>query len=418
MANGDTRPNLRFQPNVDITGIAQTIARKPVQEEQIRQSRQQQKQQQQQQLFQSVLQAARLGSSFAEQASVKAQRRQAMTLNQEISDISQALASGRDVEELGGTPAIPTEQLQQQLQGSLLQAGIPAAQKAATALAFPGVETEKRAGVAQKINILKPDNTVELGFFDPQQKKFFLGSGQEAPPGSRQAFSEGSRNRFFTDPVTGQRLRENLVTGERTILSAPTGDAAKRVRILEELTIAEETQIDKQVTRFDTDKRKVLSQLALDQVDGLKAIFDLDIGAATEPLKSLIARTIAGEKGVLTDRDVLRNSGNQALAPRLKQLLVKWQSGKFSSQNRREFRKVIDAAQQNSNKKLQERIDSFRGAISRRFNLAPEEVEDTLLLPTIKSQTQELDTPTSPPTGTFRIGIPEQSGQLTIKRIK
>lgn len=414
MAN--ERPDLRFQPNVNIEGIAQLIAQKPVQEEQIRQSRDQQKRQKQQQLFQNVMQAAQLGSTFAEQASLKAQRRQAMTLTQEISDISQALASGQQVEALGGTPAIPTEDLQGQLQGSLLEAGVPSALKAATALAFPGVETQERAGVSQKINILKPDGTVELGFFDPKQNKFFLGSGEEAPAGSRQAFSEGSRTRFFTDAKTGERVKENLVTGEITVAKAP-GDF-QQVRSIDELTIVEEGQIDKQVVRFDTDKRKVLSQLALDQIDGLKAIFDLDIGAATEPLKSLIARTIAGEKGVLTDRDVLRNSGNQALGARLKQLLVKWKSGKFSANNRREFRKIIGAAQQNSNKKLQERVDSFRGAISRRFNLSPEEVEETLLLPTIKSKKQDLNTVAPAPTGTFRIGIPEKSGSLTIKRIK
>lgn len=374
MANGN-RPNLRLQPNVDIAGIAQLIAGKTAQEEQIRAQRSQQ----QQQKFGNILQAAQLGSNLAQQFSLNSRRNQAMALTQEIADISQALSSGRQVEEAGGRPSLPTEDLQQRLQSSLLQAGVPSAQKAAVAQAFPEAGQQQRAGVAQKINILKPDNTVELGFFDPQKQKFFLSSGEEAPAGSRQAFSEGSRNRFFTDPFTGERIRQNLVTNETDVLSSPT-DRTK-IRGIEELTLVEKDQADKIVKRFDEDKRKVLAQLSIDAISRLQAIFDTEVGAATEPLKSLIARTIAGEKGVLTDKDVLRNSGNQALDKRIKQLLRKWQSGRFTDSNRDEFQTIIDKVDEDSIAKLEERQAAFNKSLSQRFRLDPLEVDDVLLLP-------------------------------------
>jgi len=415
MAN---HPNLRLQQSLDVPGIARLIAQRPVQEEQIRASQQQRRQQK----FSSLLETVRLGASLAEQASLSAQRRQAMTRKAEFNSIVEQLAGRTEFAAPEGQQfpgALTPPQIEQQrTQADLIRLQQPTALKAVAQQAFPEATLGTKGGVAQKVNILFPDGGVELGFFDPSTKKLMRFSGEEAPAGSRQAFSEGSRIKFFTDAVTQQRVKTDIVTNVSTVLEAPKGK--KGFRGIEELALKEEEQVDKQVERYTKDAVRAASELSLSQINNLEVVLKTDIGAATEPLKSLIARIIAGEKGVLTDRDIARNSGNQALTARVTQLARKWQDGKFSEQNRQEFSRLIDAIKNNSTKKLKRRINVFKNAIGKRFNLAPDEVENVLLLPIIEFEVDPKFTAggqgsqaTSPITKGQTINLP---GGITVRR--
>jgi len=364
MANGD-RPNLRFQPSVDITGIARLIAQRPVQEEQLRASQEQRAQSR----FQSILQAAKLGSTLAQQASAASESRQLRRQKTQIQDVIDSIAgSFRTRAERISTEEVPggigpvtpegvgvlsqeqrARQEQFETRAQLVEIQQKDALKAVTQEAFPEAGLGTKGGVPQKVNLLFPDGTVELGFFDPATKKLKKFSGEDAPLGTKQAFSEGARNRFFTDAQTGKRFMLNLVDETVKELKAPEG--VKGFTSVGDLTLAQRDRINKDVDRWTKDDIRKASQNSLSQISTLQEILLSDIGAASEPLKSLIARVIAGEKGVLTDKDVARNSGNQAIIARAEQLMVKWSTGKFSERNKKEFNNLIKLIKRNSTRK-------------------------------------------------------------------
>jgi len=302
------------------------------------------------------------------------------------------------------------------LAGQFVSSDDPILQKAGLGLAGVGTPGEKRT--FQKANLLLPDGTVELGRFDTATGKFLLADGTEAPRGTRQAFSEGSRFQFFTDATTGQRVKEDLITGERVLARAPEGDSPARA--IEDLTIKQRQLVDKRVDRYTKDAVRSAAEASLSQINQIELVLATNVGFATGPLQGLVARTIAGEKGVLTDKDIARNSGNQALIPRFNQLLTKWQEGKLSTNNKKELTSIINAIKKNSRSKLERRVSSFKQGISKEFRLNADEVESTLLLPIFEfpvkpeflSEDQKQKRTTK-----FQLNKPVKTGAITITKI-
>lgn len=87
------------------------------------------------------------------------------------------------------------------------------------------------------------------------------------------------------------------------------------------------------------------SQTFLAGLDQARTLLNADNAAAPEIFRSFAARSLAQEKGVLTDRDVLRMAGSQALADRFTRMLHKWHDGKFDPDDIKDFNGLMDKIQ-------------------------------------------------------------------------
>lgn len=358
-----------------------------------------QKEQQKRDSFKSILEAVQTGQQIAANAlNLAGAKKQAAAEDRLVDALSPTASAAGLPADFPVKPTQPQEFRQAvarvDLKGFAKQALQPAG---------------GRGGVAQKVNLLFPDGSTKLGFFDPKQQGFFVknerGENVPAPAGTKQAFSEGSRFQFFTDADTGQRFKIDLVTNETVELKNPKD---RQVRGVEDLTLKENDLLDKNIKRFENDRIRVAAETSLSQLGNIRRILDTDVGSATEPLKSLIIRVIAGEKGVLTDKDVARASGNQAVIPRLTQLAKKWKDGKMTPQNRAELRTILDTIDKNSSKRLASREATFTRSIAKRFRLHEDEVKTSLLQPTAQALLTPEQTTKKTTTESIQAMTPEQ----------
>jgi hypothetical protein len=216
----------------------------------------------------------------------------------------------------------------------------------------------------------------QLGFGDPNGKKFYDQHGQDITEPISVSFAYG----IGQDPVTGEQTLENRGTGEVT--PNPTKGTDGSPRKLHDLPLPIQAKVDEEVARYTGDPIQTAARSSLSQVANMRNILDTDVGAASEPLRSLAARVIAGEKGVLTDMDVARQAGNQALIPRVKRLVKRWADGKLTDQDKSELGQVLDAVETNSQQRFDRTTEVYARRISNRYRVDPEDVRDYLTLNT------------------------------------
>lgn len=82
------------------------------------------------------------------------------------------------------------------------------------------------------------------------------------------------------------------------------------------------------------------AERTLQTVGNVKSVLNQDLTVASGAIKSLASRVVAGERGVLTDKDVERQLGSDA-ANRFKRFLRNYADGKLTDQDYREMQAIL-----------------------------------------------------------------------------
>jgi hypothetical protein len=145
------------------------------------------------------------------------------------------------------------------------------------------------------------------------------------------------------------------------------------------------------------------TKIALENIYSLEALVNSPPNGMTKPMiLANIARGLAAEKGVLTDADIKRYNGSQALMDRFKQMFVEAETGMFSEDNLqyiRDLTKIIKLKKQENYRDL---IDVVSSETSKAYNVEPDKVKDLF-----KSRLNFIDTG----------GNSNSNGELPRKRI-
>ena len=165
--------------------------------------------------------------------------------------------------------------------------------------------------------------------FDPNTfpyENFMLsgrGAGVKKLPGTDEL---GFVSQAGARPVTGPKPRKE----------------GKLITDMDQATDRQEEDFKKARERIEKNDFIKNSVARHDDIQNIKNLLVLDIGTATGPLQSLAARSIANEKGALSEGDVQRNTGSQDLANKFGQIMKKIKSGGLTEKNRRELALIIN----------------------------------------------------------------------------
>lgn len=241
--------------------------------------------------------------------------------------------------------------------------------KSAAKSAFPDLNAGQ-TGRPQVIRYQYPNKKGSfMGFADPNTKQIFTQNGQLITEPVEVAYAMGNT----TDPVTGELLTLNRSSGEATptagVPSTNNPPAPGPYPTIDSLTLKQQEKFDSLVGKYHADPVQEASRMAISQISGLQDLLNTNVGAATEPMKSLAARVIAREKGVLTEQDVARNSGNQALVPRVVRFVEKWKSGELTDQDKKEFGAIIKAMEKNADRQFSRTTSRYADMVSGRFGI-------------------------------------------------
>ena len=156
MPLGQGYPNLKYQPTYGVTGIAQLLAQRPMQEEQIRQMREQEKRQKLNQVLNQMMafgQLAQQGQGIAAGFQQQAQRRQQQ---QAISGIGEALAGQVPGALPQGVQGPLPQGVSEQQQGlrSVAQAAPAAGAEVLLRQQFPNQFPQRQTGAVTQLNTL------------------------------------------------------------------------------------------------------------------------------------------------------------------------------------------------------------------------------------------------------------------------
>jgi len=158
---------------------------------------------------------------------------------------------------------------------------------------------------------------------------------------------------FRTDPVTGKIIFGNKSTGQLKEIEAPGKVDGAEFPTIANLTKEQDARFSTIEAGYRADKIVNAARETMSQLSVLQDVLNTDVGAATEIVKNMVARTIAMEKGTMTDQDVARAAGNQAFIPKITRLLNKWAAGDFTDVDKEEFQTIMDAVQSNSQQKFE-----------------------------------------------------------------
>jgi len=306
MAN---HPNLRFQPSVDITGIARLIAQRPAQEEQIRS----QQAQRRQQSFQNILSAAKLGAQFAEQASIAAQRRQSAARQAEFDATVERIAQAQ----IG-----PPTELREAGQLFTPEAQA-AAQRADIVRAAPKEFIKTELARQAPAPAGTPPRSIE---------SFFVGKasrGEITIDAAVQQIQKAEPNVTKVTDNEGNVFLFNKVTDKITRLTGitPAPEAGKTQRT--DFTPVENKAIAKTIERFDKNPAVIENKKAFNIISSLRELVVKRPRGAIGITLTQQAK-FAGEMGRLTDQDITRNAPTPDIAQAIIALRDKWVTGRIS----------------------------------------------------------------------------------------
>ena len=147
------------------------------------------------------------------------------------------------------------------------------------------------------------------------------------------------------DPTTEQLLR---ITSGMT--QTPIGGAGVQstglIEFPEDLTVRQSNRLNDLGKRFEDDEIVKSSRISMQTLQNLDTVQAQGTGALIGSLQSLRARGIAGEKGVLTEKDVERTTGSPQLARRFWNVVTKLAVGKENPENIAEFKAALSAVKE------------------------------------------------------------------------
>ena len=201
-------------------------------------------------------------------------------------------------------------------------------------------EDQKLSGTAsvrrnQKFTYFDDVNKVwRSGIFDRISKERFQNPDTDPiVPGPR---------KFVKDPETEEFLEDNPDLTQRAVTrpeSIPPGEKATNIKQFTAKQKRLLSQLETRLEKTDTFKSARLIKNSLGQ---FKTLLAQDLATVSGALKSLASRSIAGEKGVLTDKDVERTSGSGAILDTWNRNIKLAADGKLDEKSFREFGQVVN----------------------------------------------------------------------------
>lgn len=169
---------------------------------------------------------------------------------------------------------------------------------------------------------------------------------------------KGKIIRGFKPTVTTDPTTQELVSVGAAGKAKPIASTSDKSEILDplDLNVRQSNRLDELKKQFIDDDLVKANRLTLNTINNLKTVQAEGTGALIGSLQSLRARAIAGEKGVLTEQDVLRTTGSPALTRRFMNAFTKLAKGEENPDNLREFDSAIAAVEKaavNRNKKIE-----------------------------------------------------------------
>jgi len=161
-----------------------------------------------------------------------------------------------------------------------------------------------------------------------------------APTGEEPIVGKGEK--LFTTPGTQEKTL--LTRGRKSIPitgpeATPKGELSTRFNQLNQRQKKKLEGLETELTKKDIFKSARLSKATAGRI---RLLLDQDFASLTEITKANIARSIAGEKGVLTDADIARVGGSQAFLDQFKIDFARMSSGVFDEKTYNEFRAATD----------------------------------------------------------------------------
>lgn len=192
------------------------------------------------------------------------------------------------------------------------------------------------------------------------------GRGGVIQPNEQLLPSENRDWNITTDPTTGKRIIVDKMTGEvKPVTGLGSGP-------MSEFTPNQLKIIDETTKSYGQDDIVNGSRINLSQINQLKQLLNSGNPAAPGPFRSNAARVIAGEKGVLTDRDVTRNTGSESYGAQFNRFIRKAADGQFTDQDKNDFNKLLTLVEKASRNRLDTVTSNYTKRASLRSGISDE----------------------------------------------
>jgi len=393
-------PDYNFKSQLPIAQIAQLLAQKPVQEEQMRLQQEQNKRQrldsllgaltsaagiagsirqgnlagaQQRQLQQQALGQEQLGSILNEpmpQAAIRSPINMAVRpqlaapgMSDTRNDMAPVLSDKTYQPTFGQTASYdpktnitsPLGSTQpQRLQSALLKA-FP---EQASAQLVKKQFSSGRDHPLQATAYVDSNGATRIGSYDPSTGKVIKDEGSDPLKG----FAQG----FVIDPTTGLPMAGNKSTGKVSFVDLPES-SNKNVSNYQDLTPVQRKLIDSTADDVLKDDGIQSANQTLTDLSLLKPLLNDNSPQSSGAIQGLATRSLGREKGVTTDKDIMRNTGDQSYAGRFQRFVEKAATGKLDENDRIGFLKLADLIEKKTKARLDGKIQSHVNRTSARM---------------------------------------------------
>lgn len=353
-----------FKGQADISSIANTILTQKRHDEEIAR----QKEAQKVQLVRETAQAA--GSLVA--AAVEGSK------NRQKRDFINTLAESAARTQAGVTPGTPTAMTAPQatkydMVKSAVKLNPQEASKQILEQSFPTFPTPTHASTRAMPQPLKlKDGRSILSTFR-DGKYYYPNTNEEVPADliDSRAYAPSSEYKIVTDPVTKKQLRYNVLTEQLEPIEPPQQTSipySKR-------SLDEKKEVRASTEAMLNDDLLKSSELALSTVGNFGSVLNQDLSVSRGALKSLAARVLAGEKGVLTDRDVERVGGSTDMRNRFNNLVRSIVDNRATDQDYRELQSILEMATSRSSELYEQAQSQNLESLMTQYDLSEKEAK-------------------------------------------
>lgn len=250
--------------------------------------------------------------------------------------------------------------------------------------AGPGITLDKEAPVknllAQQANEKNDPNSQMSVSMRQMLKKFNV----NVPPGItasaiEQIFPQIAKA-YDAEQTRIQKEEANKITSLGHAATLEESQREQQRRFAETRDIKKST-IDanaKKTIVQDFNKSTKDYQSALEGTDKLVGLLDSKIPIGDQTIRSLAARSLAGEKGVLTDKDVTRLSGDPSIGARYKEFLSNITTGTMSDDNRKQFLQLVKITKEQGVNRFLAKKNELINQYSQVYSKDPKEVSELI----------------------------------------
>lgn len=352
-------PDFSFKGQVPMAAIIEAYRNKGKEQFQMQLQAEQEKRNKQQELMQTISMGASLTDQLVDIARSKQQAANDAAVTQHVLGGSM-LVEGSEPKTPGATmqpvPASSTDSYKQELLGLISKANPKMAQEAMLKQQLDSGKITA-GNRSTPIAIELPDGTQDLGYFDQEDKKYHISTGEVAPTGSKRSYkfdikTDSEGNYQVISGASGKKV--GGISAEATPISEKEFGTVKQLNQLPPKTRTEfqsDLSESKKDPVFREEYKKVLQ---IDRMaDMLKAknfVFDQKIGLQ-------IAKTM-GDSGNIAVVEAAEGKENKQLVQKANQLLETYiKTGKLTESNRKQILEAVAVMDKAAKKNIKSMVD-------------------------------------------------------------